>query len=141
MTTGRINQVCALPTVAMPGAARKIRSYTIEQAVLPKVTLGQQRQQAIIKTLVNQGVYTLHARCFTRGIPKQNVSKAQPVQAIAISVSNTLNINQKSAPKCTPLHQNAAYFKTVGRELRVSQRHPKPNHHTTALAKAVQAVY
>ena len=49
--------------------------------------------------------------------------------------------NQKSAPKYTPLHQNAAYFKTVGRELKVSQRHPKPNHHTTALAKAVQAVY
>ena len=47
--------------------------------------------------------------------------------------------NQKSATKCTPLHQNAAYFKTAEKEPRVSQRHPKPNHHNTALAKAVQA--
>jgi hypothetical protein len=38
MTTGRINQVCALPTVAMP-----------EQAVLPKVSSGKQEQQAIQK--------------------------------------------------------------------------------------------
>ena len=88
MTTGRINQVCALPTVVMPGAAaRKIRSYTIERAVLPKEISGQQKQQAILQSLVNRRANTLHAMCFTQGLPRQhravtrtvgNVSKAQP---------------------------------------------------------------
>ena len=46
MTTGRINQVCALPTVAMP-----------EQAVLLKVSSGKQEQQAIQRNMLN------HKRC------------------------------------------------------------------------------
>ena len=82
MTTGRINQVCALPTVAMPGAAaRKIRSRTIEQAVLPKVALGQQKQQAILKSLVNQRVNTLHAKCLRES--RDKMSRKLNLQAYA----------------------------------------------------------
>jgi hypothetical protein len=55
MTTGRINQVCALPTVAMP-----------EQAVLPKVSSGKQEQQAIQRNMLN------HKKCLNELLIKSH---------------------------------------------------------------------
>ena len=75
-------------------------------------------------------------KCAFLEVPKRH---EEATEATMQSMQHSQFKNQKSAPKCTPLHQNAAYFKTAERELRVSQRHPKPNHHNTALAKAVRA--
>ena len=100
-----------------------------EQAVLPKETLGQHRQQATLRNLVNQGV------CSSCNVLSSENPKKPRVQAAMQSMQHPQINNQKGASQCTPLHHNAAYFKTAGRELRASQRRPKPNHHTTALAK------
>ena len=87
-----------------------------EQAVLPKVTSGRHSCRQISKFGKPKRMHITQGECKTSTECKQKGPKRHP-----------------TASQCC-LHQ------TIERELRASQRHPKPKLYTTALAGAVRAV-
>ena len=81
MTTGRINQVCALPTEATPGGRLHELPEPNHQkrhmSPLPEVTLGMHKQQAIIQEFVKPPSVAPHALQIREILSKsQMVSKS-----------------------------------------------------------------
>ena len=90
-----------------------------EQAVLPKVTSGRRSCRQITKF----------------GKPKR-----MHITSPGVKVSANLNRMQaERANKWHPTASQCCLHQTMERELRASQRRPKPKLHTTALAGAVRA--
>ena len=60
-------------------------------------------------------------------------------QKLNMKQSSSANLNRKLAERATKWHPTASrccLHQTMGRELRASQRRPKPKFHTTALARS-----